>query len=308
MVSLIIVDYNSIEKTLKFIDDFLSNVNDQTVFCPVIIDNYEKHNSIDILISKYGNHITHRLEIYGSTKLVDVFFDGTKKIIYYYAGNNLGYAKGNNIGVEISNQLIQSKYYLISNNDLRLVSSFDFAIIKRIFDSNDKIAVIGPKIIDKKGNNQSPRKKVSVFKKLFLYCWYSTWPFRKDIDLGNYEKSGPCYWVSGAFLFIRANSFMESGGFDEGTFLFGEEMILSERLKRHGYCMYFYKDMTVIHEHGSSVKNNHSSSVSEEWSLRSTQYYCKKYRNTPKFVIDLSNYNFKIYQLVKKIRQKMVKK
>ena len=53
-------------------------------------------------------------------------------------------------------------------------------------------------------------------------------------------QEGFCYWVQGSFFIMRTSDFMEIDMFDPNTFLYGEEPILAEKLKRIHKRMYFY--------------------------------------------------------------------
>jgi GT2 family glycosyltransferase len=67
---------------------------------------------------------------------------------------------------------------------------------------------------------------------------------KKNQSLENnklYEtEERPCYWVSGCFMIIKSIDYINAEYFDENTFLYGEEMILAERLKKINRSMYFF--------------------------------------------------------------------
>jgi len=58
---------------------------------------------------------------------------------------------------------------------------------------------------------------------------------------------------SGAFFVIRAKAFFEIDGFDEHTFLYGEEFILGKRLQQRNMYLSFDPSVTVRHFQGAAT-------------------------------------------------------
>jgi GT2 family glycosyltransferase len=67
--------------------------------------------------------------------------------------------------------------------------------------------------------------------------------------------------------------------FDEKTFLYYEESILSEKLINAGYKIMYYPAVSVVHKAGSTVSSYHTLRNSHNQLFRSERYYFKKYRN-----------------------------
>lgn len=299
MYSLIIVEYSSIVKTIECIRQYSNMINDWNFIHPIIVDNSPSREAIQVLEKKFGK--ATKVE---NLKLPDVFsYDSPYgKIIYCYVGENLGYAKGNNLGTEIADKLYSDEFYIISNNDVVLKDVFDCNVIKKIFDEKLDVAVIGPRVIGLDGKEQSPHKKANAFSYLITNYWFKLWPFRWKVDYDYTGVSKYCYRVMGSFMIIRAKAFCEAGRFDPKTFMFAEEMILSERLVRINYKNYFYNDITVVHEHGASVKKAATAIRSEQWAFESCCYYFKTYRGTSKMLISFAKLNFEVYKLQMRFR------
>ena len=94
--------------------------------------------------------------------------------------------------------------------------------------------------------------------------------------------------------------------FDENTFMYAEEMILSERLKRHGYQVYFCNDIEVIHAHGDSVNKVEDRSEPVKWSHESISYYFGKYRGTSEVVLFLGRLTCNLYLFIYRLKNKMI--
>lgn len=303
MCSIIVVDYRSIEKTLEYVQhakEQIENIEDLHI---VIVDNAEDSDALDILQEKYD--IKKKIYCEAIEDCVYIFDVSRGDIVYYSSGKNLGYAIGNNIGTQIADELYADSYYLISNNDLVLREKMDWSQFQRIFEENDDIAIIGPKIVGRDEKTQSPHRKLGAFSHLILYYWLKGWPFywRADHDYDGQSKR--CYRVMGCFMVVKAEAFRKVGRFDSNTFMFAEEMILSELLKRQGYSYYFYDEYTVLHDHGASVKKAMSVLRGYEKAFESICYYYVQYRNTPAIVIGLAKVNFSIYKSMLWLKEKI---
>jgi N-acetylglucosaminyl-diphospho-decaprenol L-rhamnosyltransferase len=56
-------------------------------------------------------------------------------------------------------------------------------------------------------------------------------------------------WMLGGFLMLRRSMLDELGGFDEGFFLYGEDIDLCYRAARAGWERWYVPDAVVVHEH-----------------------------------------------------------
>lgn len=63
----------------------------------------------------------------------------------------------------------------------------------------------------------------------------------------------PVDWVSGAVLLLPREEVLAIGGFDEGYFMYTEEVDLQLRLRRSGVPSLFDADLTVVHTGGGSA-------------------------------------------------------
>jgi len=276
MVSVIIVDYKTIEKTCDYIEHLADNVEYKELYHYIIIDNDVHSSALEYLKSRYGS--CYRVETLENREIM-VFNTQVGEVSYCVYGENAGFAKGNNLGVSTSSYLYHDEYYIISNNDLRLKKKLNIYKIINVFKSDNCISVIGPRIEGVDSKLQSPYKKATPFYLLIVYQWSRFWPFYSKGDLIEMNHSGYCYRIMGCFMIIKAEPFKEIGGFDEETFMYCEEMILSERMKSKGYKCYYYNDYTVVHEHGSTVKQYVNNTKNDRWTYSSLLYYCKEYRN-----------------------------
>lgn len=299
MISVILVDYKSIDRTIEYIKHLLCFLEIQGRIHFLVIDNYSDSQALNKLTRVFGEY--NAVSDYNKRPIY-LFSDSRFDVIYFDPGENGGYAKGNNVGVHISEKLYNDSYYVISNNDLRLTEKLNWTNVENIFKNDNKIAVVGPRVIGLDGKDQSPHKRPSYFDVLIApyIIHFGIIPYKADISYdGNNKK---CYRVMGSFLIMRPDYFRKVDYFDEKTFLFGEELILGEKLKSVGLTMFFWNDYKIIHEHGAVIGKNQAKLVSDKISFSSCLYYFKRYRKLPKLIEYISKVNFNLYLIRVKIK------
>ena len=62
-------------------------------------------------------------------------------------------------------------------------------------------------------------------------------------------------WIMGACMLLPKDAFREVGGFDEGIFMYMEEIDWQFRAKKLGYQMYFYPEANFIHKGAGSSQD-----------------------------------------------------
>ena len=66
--------------------------------------------------------------------------------------------------------------------------------------------------------------------------------------------------VEGSFFAISSKAYKAARGFDERTFLYSEEVIMAQRLRRAGYGEAVLRDFFYDHLHSASIKKIYHSS------------------------------------------------
>ena len=168
MLSLIIVDYNSIKQTIKYMDNFLDKFIIKDELHIVVVDNSLDGKGLEYIRTLKLEEINiDKSNLLG--KDGSVFLYRNIKLAVIAAKENLGYARGNNLGANISDNLFKDNYYIFSNNDLRIRENIEFKELEDIFKKDKNIAVVGPKIVNVEGIIQSPRKYVSIWRGMVLF-------------------------------------------------------------------------------------------------------------------------------------------
>ena len=86
--------------------------------------------------------------------------------------------------------------------------------------------------------------------------------------------------------------------FDPYTFLYAEEPILSRRMERAGYSVWFLRELAVIHNHAQTTKNAMSRLKILELDFHAMCYYYKTYTSASNFILGLAKCNFAIFKCI----------
>lgn len=294
----IITDYKTISETISYIKKIYKNTD--YPFNTIVVDNSLSFNS-KIQFDKTFVNIK-------AIKINDLncyhYKYNNSWIILVYSNKNNGYAGGNNVGVSIANKLFKPKYLLFSNSDIELHKGFSIKKNIEFLRTHPSVGILGPTIKDLSGQDQNPRKQMSA-KSQLIYWYFDLMWFHMKFNQWNLDKnahSKETFWVSGSFMFVRNKAFSECGGFDEHTFLYGEEIILSSRMRQKKYITYYLKQTPIVHAHQGGIK---STFKSRRQNHNSIKYYYKKYENTPQYILWLSDFSFYLVEFVSYLRHRI---
>lgn len=180
-------------------------------------------------------------------------------------GHNPGFGKANNIGVKKT----QGRHFLFLNPDTEIIRADLSAIFSVMAD--EKIGLVGPKIVDMQGNHQEWSLGYREIDLLDLVInnlglqkrgWHKIFA-KKDV-----------HWVSGAALLVSRELFLKIGGFDENFFLYFEDVDLCKTIRNHGKKIHHSADIIVKHVGGGSQPDK----VKQKQDFyRSQDYYFKKH-------------------------------
>ena len=177
----------------------------------------------------------------------------------YLAGKNLGYAKGNNLGLS----KVQSKYALILNPDANLGEGALYNFLNTAKKIKD-FAILGPAKQDEYSKIDLNADKSEVFQVTKL---------------------------KGFAMLLNLEQFNDVGFFDENFFIYLEEIDLCKRLKKKNKKIFLDKKIIIYHKGGSShnEKINLEMELSRNWHwMWSTFYFNKKHYGYLKSLYEIS--------------------
>ncbi|MDI1307096.1 MAG: glycosyltransferase family 2 protein [bacterium] len=236
-LSVIILNYNVrffLEQCLLSVQNALETIDSEII----VIDNNSSDDSCAMMKQRFPK-----------VKLIE-------------NNENLGFPKGNNIGVAQA----QGEYVCILNPDTvvaedTFVKVLAFARLLHSSPANDSMGIIGCKLIDGAGNFLPESKRgvptpwVAFAKITGLYKL-----FPKSETFGKYyaqhlreNETGKVDILVGAFMFMKRDLYFEVGGFDEDCFMYSDDIDLSYRMLQKGKSNYYFHETTVIHYKGEST-------------------------------------------------------
>ena len=163
---------------------------------------------------------------------------------------NEGFAKGYNTALK----QVDSEYYVLLNSDVEVTPNWIEPVIE-LMETDQKIGACQPKLLS------------YLQKDTFEYAgasggWIDNWgyPFSRgrvfdecEKDMGQYDDAQPCFWASGAAMFVRSSVYHEVGGLDEYFFAHQEEIDLCWRMQRKGYKVFVQPSSVVYHLGGGTL-------------------------------------------------------
>ena len=277
MLGVVIVNYLQDSLTARFVREELSKIGIPHV--AVIVNNGASGESSSALETETG-----------------------VKVI---AAPNGGFAKGNNIGARYLRENCDPEYILFVNNDVTFGEGDVVGELTAKLAATPSAALIGPEVVGLDGRRQGPEPYMGPWKKYVLM--YLSTPFlskaRKRIlfflDYPEKAQEGPHFKLTGCFLLVRSSDFYRVGMFDENTFLYAEENILSDRFASTGKCFYYYPSVRVVHEHGKTTSKAFSRRKRAMLQFDSMAYYYSAYRGYSRLTLGVIRIIFKCILFLK---------
>lgn len=170
------------------------------------------------------------------------------------AQRNSGYAAACNLGARQSN----SPYICFLNPDVRLMEG-DLRGMLDWMDRNPSVGLLGPRIMNSDGTRQYSARSFPNWTVAFAHRYsILTRVFPNNPISSQYLQTHlngavtPVDWVSGCCLLARKEAFDAVDGFDEGYFLFFEDVDLAHRAKQKGWQCVYYPSVAFTHSIGGS--------------------------------------------------------
>ncbi len=171
--------------------------------------------------------------------------------VFVPLARNIGYGPAANAGARLTTEPV----VIISNPDLTVAPGTVTALVKALA-ADPRLGVIGPRIDRPDGTRYpSARSFPSLLDSLghgFAGLVTTDNPWSRRYLRPDTDEAGPCDWVSGAFFAARRQAWEDVGGFDEGYFMFSEDVDLCWRLRKAGWGVAYEPAGVVTHLEGAS--------------------------------------------------------
>ena len=278
MIGIVIVSYRSDDLTVRFVREELTKVS--LPHRIVVVDNGADESEASVLAARIPEAVVLPAE-------------------------NRGFAAGNNLGIRWLAEHVRPDYVLLTNNDIHFRSEHVVETLFKTATGHPEAGAVGPEILGPDLRRQGPYRYLGLWDR---YVWmYLSTPFlskkakrrRFGLDYPEKAEAGIHDVISAAFLLVDMDAFLQAGMFDEGTFLYAEENILSDRMERIGKGFYFEPAVTVLHEHGKTIGREHDGKARALMQFESMAYYYRQYRGCSRLSIRLTRVLFSLINHLK---------
>lgn len=242
----VVLHYETLDDTKKCLDSLVPYLRDSRVQV-VAVDNGSPNGKLETLAPQYAENAA---------------------IHFIYSKENLGFARGNNLGFAYAKHELNADLIILANNDL-VFEQEDFVdtLVKRCEETAFDVA--GPKILSLvDGKNQNPvavqyhsirdvdkrilKNTISSFLCTFNLDTAAQKLLAKEVEQVALSPEDD-FQLHGACMFF-ANRFVEKyDGLCDKTFMYGEESILKYMVVRDAMTMAYLDDVTVYHKEGSTT-------------------------------------------------------
>jgi GT2 family glycosyltransferase len=164
--------------------------------------------------------------------------------------DNFGFAKGYNEALKF----VEEEIYALVNSDIEVTENWLLPIVQ-LFESNQKIAIIQPKILDFKDPNKFEYAGAGggfIDKYGYPFCRGRIFE-SIEMDNGQYNDTCEVFWASGACFFIRKEVYRKLNGFDDHFFAHQEEIDLCWRAFNDYWITMYCGSSKVYHVGGATL-------------------------------------------------------
>lgn len=277
-LSVIILNYNVryfLEQCILSVQKALEGIDSEII----VVDNASSDDSCEMMKDKFPN-----------IKLIE-------------NATNLGFPKGNNIGVAQA----KGEYICILNPDTVVAEDTFAKILNSKFQiPNSQLGIIGCKLIDGTGNFL-PESKRGVpapwvaFTKIFGLYKISNYFGKYYAQHLSENESGNVDILVGAFMMMKRELYLKVGGFDENCFMYSDDIDLSYLVLKTGKSNYYFHETSVIHYKGESTVRD---GTYMKRFREAMQFFYKKHFKKSWFFDVMMLFGTFIFSFLKKIQQK----
>ena len=223
-IAVVILNWNGTKLLEQFLPSVVAFSNEATIY---VADNASTDTSIEILKSQFP-----------SVKIIQ-------------NPGNYGFAMGYNEALKY----VDEEYYALVNSDIEVTENWLSPIIE-LFDSQAKVAIIQPKILDYKKKTHFEYAGAAggfIDKYGYPFCRGRIFDTVEE-DLKQYDDEIEIFWASGACFFIRKEVYHQLNGFDATFFAHQEEIDLCWRAFNAGFTTKYNPKSVVYHVGGATLK------------------------------------------------------
>ncbi len=203
---------------------------------------------------------------------------------------NLGFAAATNLGIRAGS----APQVLVLNPDTR-VQEGALETMLALMDSHPEVAVAGCRLVLEDGSldHASKRSFPTPLSALGHFSGVARHP-GAPAALTAYRApgvdSGPVDAVNGAFMLIRRRALSQVGGFDEGYWMYMEDLDLCYRLAQAGWTTWYEPAATVVHVKAGTTGAHRSLRLNWAFHRGMYRFYRRHYAPQRSLPVNLAVY------------------
>lgn len=282
-LGIVILNYLNFNDTIECVESLDNQKNKN--FEVVIVDNYSQNSSYENLEERYNQ--VENIHLMKTTK-------------------NLGYAKGNNMGIQFCKEQLGIQNVLVVNNDV-VFTDENYVDFLLGYDIGETIGAVGTFITGSDGLNQNPNYTPTTKKRLIkdvIYFSLEKWGVLKyytnlklktketpnteetnEIVTKEEESNDRKYFLHGSAIFLTENYLRQLDGFYPETFLYYEENILAILMDKLHLKMVYTGEANIFHkeDQSSAMSFGNNDKVFKQYLIESIKIAIKvKFLNVDK--------------------------
>jgi N-acetylglucosaminyl-diphospho-decaprenol L-rhamnosyltransferase len=167
---------------------------------------------------------------------------------------NVGFAAGVNLGVAQTDE----PYVLVSNPDVEVEPGAVKTLLASL-EADPRRGLVGPRIETTDGELYPSVRRfpnlIDAIGHAFLYFLWPDNPFSRRYRMLDWDHgtAAEVDWVAGTFFLARREAWTDVSGFDEGFFMYMEDVDLSWRLHRADWGVAYEPAARITHAIGRST-------------------------------------------------------
>lgn len=248
-ISFLILHYKNINETIECVESILKNI---------------KYKEYNIVIVDNGSNN-------GTGQEIEEKYKKVEKIKVILNKENLGFARGNNIGFKYAKYNLKTDFIVMINSDT-IINQSDFC--EKIIENynKSKYHIAGIDVILEDGSHVNPikttcrnikdlKKIIKLKRRQIVICKYKMEvlnlifsKIRKKINRKKYSNDDK-FQIHGSAMIFSPIFIKDYDGLFEGTFLYFEETILRYICDRDNLNMVYLPDIQIVHKESKTTKN-----------------------------------------------------
>lgn len=302
MTGIVVLNYNNTTDIIVCIKSIIKHLELSTIKI-VVVENGSKVCVSETVGRALSELFPSSFVTLNADEVLDVHDLPT--MTYIISDINVGYARGNNIGIKALIQDDAISEILVLNSDIILTENILPPLLSVLNGMKD-LGAVSPILRRPDGAIDYCCARKSLKKKDLLLTFSILYNERYGSALEERKmlKSNPELITqrfvhidlpSGSCMLFKKTVLEALGGFDEGTFLYYEEDILYKKLKSMGLTNILVPSVSCIHLGGATTNSTKSAYFLKKCNYESLLYYLKKYESC-------TNYEIIYFKLTASIR------